>query len=314
MNYLGELSDKVSLQGGLRYNFYSLDARFDSLYFHFPVNETSINNDAMTGNLGVVYAPGAGWKMSANVSTGFRAPNAGDAGMVSASEPGTVIMPNSTMKAEYLYNLEGRIAKAFGDYLKADVSFYYTFLKDALVKHTLVAGEKDSLPAYYGTTQLQTMQNVAKVNIYGIQAGIDAMLPMGFGLSARVNYQDGKGEVLNNYSYTLDHVAPVFGKAAVSYSTHRLRVELYSYFSGRVSHRNLPAEELQREYLYAQDENGQPYSPAWCTINIQALYQITGFLSLSAGAENLADARYRPFSWGITAPGRNFIIALRASF
>jgi hemoglobin/transferrin/lactoferrin receptor protein len=44
------------------------------------------------------------------------------------------------------------------------------------------------------------------------------------------------------------------------------------------------------------------------------MYQFTNHLSISAGVENLTDQRYRPYSSGIVAPGRNFILSLKATF
>jgi hemoglobin/transferrin/lactoferrin receptor protein len=64
--------------------------------------------------------------------------------------------------------------------------------------------------------------------------------------------------------------------------------------------------------LYARDENGNPYAPSWVIFNVNALYDLTPNIQLSAGVENLGDRRYRPYSSGITAPGRNVIVALRA--
>ncbi|HRX97492.1 MAG TPA: TonB-dependent receptor, partial [Bacteroidales bacterium] len=62
------------------------------------------------------------------------------------------------------------------------------------------------------------------------------------------------------------------------------------------------------------DDNGNPWSPSWYTINFKAMYQLTDLISLSAGLENITDQRYRPYSSGIVAPGRNFIISVRATF
>ncbi len=42
------------------------------------------------------------------------------------------------------------------------------------------------------------------------------------------------------------------------------------------------------------------------------MYQLSDALAISAGIENLTDARYRPYSSGLVAPGRNFILSLRA--
>jgi len=66
--------------------------------------------------------------------------------------------------------------------------------------------------------------------------------------------------------------------------------------------------------MYAVDANGNPYSPAWYTLNFKALFILNDQLSISAGIENITDQRYRPYSSGIVAPGKNFIISLKATF
>ena len=66
-----------------------------------------------------------------------------------------------------------------------------------------------------------------------------------------------------------------------------------------------------KDNMYAIDSDGNLYSPAWFTINLKASYQIIDKLQINAGIENITDQRYRPYSSGICAPGRNFIIALR---
>jgi hemoglobin/transferrin/lactoferrin receptor protein len=49
-------------------------------------------------------------------------------------------------------------------------------------------------------------------------------------------------------------------------------------------------------------------------LNLKANYQAFKFLNIGFGIENITDQRYRPYSSGITAAGRNFIISLRANF
>ncbi|WP_367328132.1 hypothetical protein, partial [Lentimicrobium sp.] len=60
--------------------------------------------------------------------------------------------------------------------------------------------------------------------------------------------------------------------------------------------------------------NGNPYVPAWATLNFKAAWYINRNFTLNAGVENITDQLYRPFASGISAPGRNFIIAVRVSF
>ena len=55
-------------------------------------------------------------------------------------------------------------------------------------------------------------------------------------------------------------------------------------------------------------------TPSWFTLNFRGSYQISPNFRFTLGMENLLDQHYRPFSSGVSAPGRNFIIGLRAEF
>ena len=50
----------------------------------------------------------------------------------------------------------------------------------------------------------------------------------------------------------------------------------------------------------------------WWTLNLRALWQVTGQLMLSAHLENLLDVRYRHHSSGVDAPGAQLILGLDA--
>ena len=81
-----------------------------------------------------------------------------------------------------------------------------------------------------------------------------------------------------------------------------------------MSYENLAEEERGKAYLYATDEHGNPYSPSWYTLNFKGMYKLANNFTISAGIENITDQRYRPYSSGLAAPGRNFIFSFRANF
>ena len=62
------------------------------------------------------------------------------------------------------------------------------------------------------------------------------------------------------------------------------------------------------------DESGNPFSPSWATLNFGAQYEITKALQVNAVLENITDKRYRPYSSGISAAGRNLIVAASYAF
>lgn len=314
LTYHWKISQKLNLQAGARYNLYTLDSEFDTTFYPFPYTTAEIDDGALTGSLGMVWNPSEKWALSYNLSTGFRSPNVDDVGKVFDSEPGSVMVPNTDLQAEYAYNAEIGVAKVFGEYLKLDLSAYYTYLDNAMVRRDFTLNGEDSILYQGEMSQVQAMQNAAFATVYGIQAGLEAKIPAGFGVSARFNYQKGEEELDDGSTSPLRHAAPFFGVASLTYSADKLKLDLYGNYSAEVSYENLPPEEQGKDYMYALDDDGNPYSPAWYTLNFKAMYQITDIFSVSGGVENLTDVRYRPYSSGITAPGRNFILSLKASF
>jgi molecular chaperone HtpG len=73
-------------------------------------------------------------------------------------------------------------------------------------------------------------------------------------------------------------------------------------------------EEKLKPAIYAIDENGNPYSPSWYTLNLKTMFKLTDNFSVSAGLENILDKRYKTYSSGLVAPGRNFVLSLKGSF
>jgi hemoglobin/transferrin/lactoferrin receptor protein len=81
-----------------------------------------------------------------------------------------------------------------------------------------------------------------------------------------------------------------------------------------VAFKDMPVEEKGKPQLYAKDSDGKPYSPSWTIFNLNSSYQLFSFLEINAGIENIRDLRYRTYSSGLTAPGRNFTFSIKGSF
>lgn len=312
--YQHHFSKKVTVQGGARYNQYVIDATFDTTFYPFPYSQASLSKGALTGSLGMVYHPAKTWSISANVATGFRSPNIDDIGKVFDSEPGSVVVPNPNLSAEYAYNAELGIAKIFGKRLKVDVTGYYTLLDNALVRRDFTLNGQDSIVYDGELSQVQAIQNAAVSRVYGLQAGIELKLYEGFTFYSKFNYQKGEEELDNGTTSPSRHAAPWFGVSRLSYTNKKLTIEANVIYNGERNFDDMPEEEKGKDYLYAVDVNGNPYAPGWYTLNLKALYSLSENLKVSAGLENITDQRYRPYSSGIAAAGRNFILSLRAGF
>lgn len=308
------LSDRWLLQAGLRYNQYRLDAHFDTTFYPFPFTEAFLNKGALTGSLGAVFRPSPSWALSANVATAFRSPNVDDLGKVFDSEPGAVTVPNPGLKAEYAVSYDLGVAKVFGETAKVDLTGYYTTLDNAMVRRDFLFNGEEYIMYDGVLSRVQAIQNAAYAHVYGVQAGIEVALPSGFGFSSDFNLQDGKEEMDDGSVSPVRHAPPWFGVSRMSYNAGRLGLQLFAAYQGTFQHEDLALEERAKDEIYAHDALGNTYSPGWLTLNFKALYRLPGGWRAGAGVENITDRRYRPYSTGISGPGRNFYLTLGLDF
>lgn len=316
LNYQFELTEKFLLQTGLRYNAFLIQSDFtrNLAFYPFDYSSTSLQKTATTGSVGLVYRLDETTKISLSAGTGFRAPNVDDMGKIFDFTSNDIVVPNADLKAEYAYNAELNISKVFKNTVKLDVSGYYTYLDKALVRREFQTNGQDSIEYDGGMRKVYAIQNAAFATVYGFHAGIEVKLSAGFGISSRFNYQIGHEEMDSGETSRSRHAAPAFGITRLTYNLGKLNMQIYAVYSARVSHENLNEEERQKPFIYAKDSSGNPYAPSWYTLNFKAMYQFHQNLSLSAGLENISDQRFRPYSSGLVAPGRNFILSLRANF
>lgn len=85
-------------------------------------------------------------------------------------------------------------------------------------------------------------------------------------------------------------------------------------YNGEIKYEDLAPSEQGKPYMYATDGNGNPYSPAWWTLNLMTTYNYKDWAVVNVGLENILDNRYRPYSSGIAAPGRNLILSINLKF
>lgn len=314
LTYQLEVNERFSVQAGTRYSHFNLAADFDTTFFPFPFTEVSLNDGALTGSIGTVYRPGRSWRLRANLSTGFRAPNIDDTGKVFDSEPGAVVVPNPGLSAEYAYNGEFSVSRLLGGWLQLDLTAYYTRLERALVRRDFVLNGQDSIFYDGQLSQVQAIQNASRARVWGLQAGLKAQRPSGFGISARLNLQEGVEQQEEGEDVPLRHAAPWFGMLRLSYEQKALQLELNAQYHSAFAFEELTPSEQAKPHLYATDGNGNPYSPDWHTINFRALYRLSNAFSVSAGVENLTDQRYRPYASGLAGAGRNVVLSGRVTF
>jgi hemoglobin/transferrin/lactoferrin receptor protein len=289
-------------------------ASFDRTFFNFPFAEATLRNKSINGSVGIVYSPTATWKLYANLSSGFRAPNVDDIGKVFDSEPGTVVVPNPSLAPEQAYSIETGFAGSLSNNVKVDLALYHTKIDNAIARGFSTFNGEDSIDYDGVSSRVLSLQNISNVWVAGIQAGIEWQIIDGLSFYSSINYQKGKEKDPDtDRKFSPTHVAPLFGTTHFIYNWSKFKVDLYANYNGAIGYEDLALTERADEHLYAQDAEGKPYSPSWLTLNLKTSVAITERFMATLGVENITDRRYRPYSSGISAPGRNFIISLRAS-
>ena len=313
VNYKNNLSDMWTVTGGVRYNQYIIDATFTDRLQNFPFEEAELNRGALTGSIGTVFRPTDSWQINGHISTGFRAPNIDDIGKIFDSEPGSVVVPNPNLEPEYAYNFELGAQKVFGEKLKVDLAAFYTILDNAMARRDFALNGQDSV-MYDGTlSQVQAIQNVSSATVRGLQASIEYQVSPSLNLSSHLSLQEGEEESEDGPDEPLRHVAPTFGSTHITYEPGNLTVDVYADYNGEIANDDLAPSERGKPHLYAQNSAGNPYSPSWYTLNLKSSYQVSEQITLNFGVENITNQRYRPYSSGISAPGRNVIFGIRGN-
>jgi hemoglobin/transferrin/lactoferrin receptor protein len=312
--HLLKITDRLTLHDGLRLNYVHLHSTFiDKSLINFPFDEAAQEQAALSGNAGLVYAANDNFKISTVFSTGFRAANFDDLAKVFDTRAGSVTVPNPDLKAEYTYNAELNIAKYFpvgNNPFGASVggSVFYTWFHNAIVVGKFRFNEADSI-IYNGVqSAVLANQNKAKAQLWGYNVFGNLYFSPYLQLNGTVTYTYGR-YINNNTEIPLDHIPPVFGRVGLRYEKAKLSAEVNTIFNGwkRIEDYNPNGEDNQQ---YATPEG----MPSWYTINARANYAIAKHVTAQVGVENILDKRYRSFSSGISAPGRNFILALKTDF
>lgn len=304
-----KISNKLILSDGLRFSYVGLRSKFvDTTFYPFPFTEATQNNAALSGNLGLVYLPGKGFRIAALGSTGFRAPNVDDLTKIFDSAPGTVVLPNPDLKPESTINAELTISKTFNRGFTIEANGYYTWMRNQLSVGPSTFNGQDSI-VYDGTlSAVRTIQNNSKAFIYGGYFAVRGDITSYLAASAAINYTYGRVDLAGSTA-PLDHVAPLFGRVGIMLNLKKFQAEVYTLFNGK--------KKLE-DYSSSGEDNLQYATadgmPAWYTLNLRAAYQFNKTLQLQAALENILDRNYRVFASGISAPGRNLMLTLRASF
>ena len=242
---------KWVLNDGIRLQAVSLHSTLadTAIQFKLPFLELKQNPVGVAGNVGIAYFPKRDMRLTAAVTTGFRAPNIDDVAKVfeSSTAARQLIVPNADLKPEKTVNAELGITKSFAGKLKFDASVFYTFFIDAIAYAPYKYNGLDSVVYNNIKVGVKASQNVSKARLFGFSAGMSFTPLPALETYANINYTYGRYTRANGTEIPLDHVPPVFGKAGVSYTKNKFFTEVFSIYNGfkRIKDFNPDGEDNQ---------------------------------------------------------------------
>ncbi|MBN2639644.1 MAG: TonB-dependent receptor [Bacteroidales bacterium] len=300
----------VTFLTGLRFSTVAIHSKFiDTSYYRLPYTSINISNQAFTGSIGIIYHPES-WQIRLNLSSGFRAPNLDDVAKIFDSEPGSVVVPNENLKPEYVYNAGLGIRKGIGNIADIEVSVFYSYLKNAMVRRNFTLNGQDSI--YYDGTlsRVQAVVNTGYAQIYGASFEGEVQISKNWGIKSNLTIIKGK----DDQGSVLSHIPPIYGGGTLYFEKNKLRMMFNITYNGLLAYDELSPSEQDKTQMYTPDINGNPYVPAWTTYNLKGTYAFNEHFMLNFAIENLTNLSYRPYASGINAPGINFVSGLRLSF
>ncbi len=320
MNYFGVYAqhliklknDKLIINDGIRFQVVDLHSTItDNSFFNLPVTDIKQNTFAVTGNLGLVYLPTEDFRLTVGLSSGFRNPNIDDLARVFESSTALkrVIIPNADIKPEYTYNVDLGITQNIAEKIKFEVTGFYTLFRNAIGLAPYQLNGEDSILYNSVTSAVYANRNVKKAYTYGFNTNVRVDFTERFSFFGTVTYTYGRFRNPGGTKTPQDHIPPVFGKGSLKYTHTLFETEAFVLFNGakKIKDYNLDGEDNQQ---YATPDG----MPSWFTLNWRNSIHIAKRTQVQFSIENIFDRNYRYFASGFSAPGRNYVIALRTGF
>ena len=135
-----------------------------------------------------------------------------------------------------------------------------------------------------------------------------AQVTPSFSIQSTLTYTYGRIKE-NEMETPLDHIPPLYGMTSFKLKIKKFEGDFYIRYTGW---------KTLSDYS-ASGEDNLPNAtalgnPGWYTLNLKTSFHLNQYLSIQAGIENMTDRFYRNFASGVSAPGRNFMVALRGNF
>ncbi len=306
-----EIREDLIISVGGRFNYFSLNANFDSTFFKFNQLSVSQSNFNGNGHLGIVLKPYKFLRVVAQMSSGFRNPNIDDVSKTFEQNTAfnSITLPNPNLRSEMIFSQELGFDLLLSENTWLDFRAYNSDFSNAIAVQKSTYNGNDSIFFAGGNKRVYQAVNLAKANIYGFSSTINVYMNQNWSLKASYNYTYGRDRSNENNIVPLDHIPPAFATLFLGYHKKNFNALASVLYNGK---KNI------LDYSTSGEDNPQ-YAPSygtpmWYTINLKVDYTLNNKWVFRAGIENIMDMNYRYFASGFSNAGRNFIISAGFKF
>ncbi|CAL2090326.1 Hemoglobin/transferrin/lactoferrin receptor protein [Tenacibaculum sp. 190524A02b] len=319
VDYRQDINSRSTLNTGVRLTNTNLTAKWnDEQFIQLPDNDISLNNTALTATIGYVFKPNKTWQLNAVLSSGFRSPNIDDVGKV-REKSGKVTVPNVDLKPEHAYNAEVGIQKYFNNRrFRIGANVFYTLLDNYIYREAFELGGSGKI--LFDGEEGAIVANVNKGNAYvtGATVSYQGKLHENWNTSGFITYTKGESYDLKE---PMSSIPPLFGNFEVNYTNKKFEgganlifnakkdIKDYNINEGIDNHQQTPVINENAD----KDVDKYYGTPSWMVVGLYGRYKVKQNIFVQASVNNLFDEHYKEFASGISAPGRNFSIAVNVN-
>ena len=325
LNWIYELSEKITLNVGSRFTLTSIDANWtETALINASFTNVHLQSEALTNTVGLSYRPTQRWQWNTLLSNGFRSPNIDDIGKIRESN-GQLIVPNDFLKPEYAYTAETSLRfNSTNREFYGGINTYATLVSQHIVRsdYTIFSdtSTEDVNTILYNGEEVRTIANKNLGNrwIYGGSLDLRWNIKEYWKTQLSLTYTAAD----ENMQYgPMPSISPFFGFWEMSYQINdfstALRVDFsdakapdqYS-FGGEDGLEETPIIRPTAEVVTDRYAG----MPAWSDWSLVGRYSPSDTWQLHFGITNILDAHYRTFASGISAPGRSLRLGIDLNF
>lgn len=315
----------------------------------FYLDGISNTHSDLTWSGGLTYSTPSKFQARLMASKAFRSPNLDDFSKV-REQNNIVTIPNPFLKPETTVNYELSLAKQFGGIQNGkgiaamlSVTGYHTQMRNLMVRRRFALPD-GSFKLVMGGDTLSTVSNVNSATGYiqGVSFNFELNLGSRIRLNSDLTFTNSKEQfqsrddddnILIDTLVPGSHIPPTYGQTSLSFTGKKFSIMAAVRYQGKktvdqygvvnifendagetIVEREGGSDNIELGYTELGPEGEETFigTLGYTTYNLYTSYQFNERYSINFSIENITDLHYRQFASGVSAPGRNFIVSLRA--